>query len=87
MFEAASRALPACASAEERRVCARRFLLGQPVPVPGNAVLRTCMGAPQLTELLQTGDLEGMLEDDKDLLAKYAALVKYFDDVEAWAGR
>jgi len=83
MFKDVSASLPDSATEEDRWVAERRCLLGQPVPIPGNAVLRTCMGAHQLKRLLEAesfpDELALMLEEDRVVLRKLCLLSKHFD--------
>jgi len=67
-------------SLAERRVAAQRCLLGQPVDIPAGAVLRSCLGAAQLADLVAgRQSLDDMLEDDRVLLAKLALVARQFD--------
>eukprot|EP00218_Dolichomastix_sp_CCMP3274_P007609 CAMPEP_0170133232 /NCGR_PEP_ID=MMETSP0033_2-20121228/1153_1 /TAXON_ID=195969 /ORGANISM="Dolichomastix tenuilepis, Strain CCMP3274" /LENGTH=737 /DNA_ID=CAMNT_0010368697 /DNA_START=24 /DNA_END=2237 /DNA_ORIENTATION=+ len=71
--------LPAHATDAERAAARSRVLLGQPVAVPGGAVLRTCISAPQLTLLLKHPKcLAGMLEDDARVFDKLTVCAKHF---------
>merc|ERR1711920_1117889 len=76
MYMNVSELLPAGATEEERKIASNQCLLGQPVPVPQNPVLRTCMGAKQFKQLLNAEnyeqELEAMLELDWALLRKLA---------------
>lgn len=87
MYMNVSELLPAEASEEECRIAGHQCLLGQPVPVPQNPVLRTCMGAPQFKQLLSAEnfeeELESMLELDWIVLRKLAVCRKYFSILEA----
>lgn len=87
MYMNVSELLPEEASDEECRIASNQCLLGQPVPVPQNPVLRTCMGAPQFKQLLMAEnyeeELESMLELDWLVLRKLAICRKYFRHLEA----
>ena len=83
MYNDCSAMMPADATPAEMDLATKRCLLGQPVPISGNAVLRTCMGAPQMKQLLEAEDFEAELQDmlvlDRVVLDKLAMLGRNFD--------
>jgi len=80
MFQDVSEFLTPDCTEEERAIAAKRFLLGQPVDIPDGAVLRTCLGAAQLTDLVSgEQSLEAMMQEDAALLAKLALMARQFD--------
>mmetsp|Transcript_13278 Transcript_13278/g.30385 ORF Transcript_13278/g.30385 Transcript_13278/m.30385 type:complete len:790 (-) Transcript_13278:104-2473(-) len=66
---------------EEKDVMSCKILLGQPVAMPdGSAVLRTCMGAPQFSNLLSGEEpLDVMLKSDATVLAKLALCARHYE--------
>jgi len=83
MYNDVSAQLPESTSTEELALGAQCCLVGQPVPIPGNAVLRTCMGGPQMKRLLEAADFEAelsvMLLEDAVVLRKLALLGREFE--------
>jgi hypothetical protein len=73
-------------SPEERRVASRRCLTGQPVDIPEGSVLRTVLGAAQLTDLVSgTQSLEEMMADERDLFSKLALIARQFDHLMSYS--
>ena len=66
---------------EEKDIMSCKILLGQPVAMPdGSAVLRTCMGAPQFSNLLSGEEpLDVMLKSDATVLAKLALCARHYE--------
>ena len=85
MYNDVSAQMPSGCSEEELELASKQCLVGQPVPIPGNAVLRTCMGGPQMKQLLEAEDfdaeLEAMLVSDRLVLEKLAMLGKHFESM------
>jgi len=83
MYNDISALMPERSSPEDLELATKKCLLGQPVPISGNPVLRTCMGAPQFKQLLEAEDfeaeLQAMLVQDKVVLDKLAMLGRHFD--------
>ena len=76
--------LPADATITERAACNFKVMIGQPVDIPGGAVLRTCMGAPQLKNILRGTDAEAdamVAEQDVPVLRKLAIIAKYSESL------
>jgi len=71
---------------EERRVAAKRCLTGQPVDIPEGPVLRTVLGAAQLTDLVSGAQsLENMMGQDRDLFCKLALIARQFDHLISYS--
>eukprot|EP00736_Rhodelphis_marinus_P008168 Rmarinus@m.27725 len=81
MWMDVSRLLPASATEEEKRTGGLRATIGQPVAYKDIGVLRVCVGAPMLADLVRHDDLAGYLATDRLILNKLALLGKYYSDL------
>lgn len=77
----ASGLLPAHVSEQERKACALRCMVGQPVKLGNYGVLRLAVGASMARDIVQPGQMGKALEDDAKILEKMMVLARYCDEM------